>query len=129
MSRDPSSITFLPTSVDPVKASLRTSGWVRMASPATDPGPVTTVKTPSGKPASNANSPRRMAVGGVCSAGLRTTVFPIASAGADFHEAMAIGKFHGTMIPQTPTGSRNVINTPLAAPGIVCPAILFVVPA
>ena len=66
---------------------------------------------------------------GVCSAGLRTTQFPIASAGALFHDAMAMGKFHGTMIPQTPTGSRSVISTPGAAPGMVCPPILFVAPA
>ena len=102
---------------------------MRIASPTTDPGPVTTVKTPSGMPASSASSASRSAVIGVCSAGLSTTVFPIASAGADFHDVMAIGKFHGTMIPQTPTGSRNVISTPGAAPGMVWPPTLFVVPA
>ena len=66
---------------------------------------------------------------GVCSAGFSTTQFPIASAGATFHEVMAIGKFHGTMIPHTPTGSRKVISTPFGFVGIVCPKILFVVPA
>ena len=129
MSREASSITRLPISVDPVKASLRTSGCVRIASPTTDPGPVTTLKTSSGMPASSASSANRSAVIGVCSAGFRTTVFPIASAGADFQEVMAIGKFHGTMIPQTPIGSRKVISTPGAAPGMVWPPTLFVVPA
>ena len=87
------------------------------------------MNTPSGMPASSASSASRSAVSGVCSAGLSTTVLPIASAGAIFHDVMAIGKFHGTMIPQTPTGSRNVISTPGAAPGMVWPPILFVVPA
>ena len=32
---------------------------------------------------------------GVVSAGLRTTVFPAASAGAIFHESISSGKFHG----------------------------------
>ena len=35
---------------------------------------------------------------GVCSAGLRTTQLPAASAGASFQVAIRIGKFHG-MIP------------------------------
>ncbi len=66
---------------------------------------------------------------GVCSAGFRTTVLPMARAGAAFHDAMAMGKFHGTMIPQTPTGSRRVIRMPGAAAGMVWPPTLFVVPA
>ncbi len=53
----------------------------------------------------------------------------MARAGATFHDVMAMGKFQGTMIPQTPTGSRNVISTPAAAPGMVCPPTLLVVPA
>jgi hypothetical protein len=47
-------------------------------------------------------------VSGVCSAGFSTTVFPQASAGAIFQAAMSSGKFHGTIAPTTPTGSRNV---------------------
>ena len=41
---------------------------------------------------------------GVVSAGLSTTVFPAASAGAIFHESMSSGKFHGITWPATPTG-------------------------
>ena len=41
---------------------------------------------------------------GVVSAGLRTTVFPHASAGAIFHAAMSSGKFHGMICPATPSG-------------------------
>ncbi|MNR63848.1 hypothetical protein D3C85_1862950 [compost metagenome] len=42
---------------------------------------------------------------GVCSAGLRTTALPAASAGASFHTAMRMGKFHGMIWPTTPSGS------------------------
>ena len=42
----------LPTSVEPVKHTLRTSGWVTNRSPTTDPLPGMTVSTPSGSPAS-----------------------------------------------------------------------------
>ncbi len=100
-----------------------------IASPTSEPEPVTTVSTSSGNPASSANAARRSAVSGVCSAGLTTTVLPIARAGAIFHDVMAMGKFHGTMIPQTPWGSRRVISRPGAAPGMVWPPTLFVVPA
>ena len=46
------------------------------------------------------------AVAGVGPAGLITTVLPKASAGAAFHAGMAIGKFHGVIRPNTPTGWR-----------------------
>jgi hypothetical protein len=71
-----------------------------------------TVKTPSGSPASSASSPSRIAVSGVSSAGLSTTVLPAASAGAKPQPAMGIGKFQGTMMPTTPSGSRKVTSTP-----------------
>ena len=38
----------LPTSVEPVKQTLRTSGWVTKRSPTTEPLPGMTVSTPSG---------------------------------------------------------------------------------
>ena len=44
------------------------------------------------------------AVSGVVSAGLSTTVFPVASAGAIFHAAISSGKFHGMICPATPSG-------------------------
>ena len=43
-------------------------------------------------------------------AGLKTTQFPNASAGAIFQAGMAMGKFQGVTMPTTPTGSR-VIST------------------
>ena len=104
----------LPTAVEPVKQTLRTSGWVTKRLPTTDPCPGMTVKTPSGRPASRASSASRIAVSGVTSAGLSTTVFPAARAGAKPQPAMGIGKFHGTMTPTTPSGSWKVMSTPPA---------------
>ena len=72
------------------------------------PKPVTTLRTPGGKPASSARSPSRSAVSGVCSAGFSTTVQPAASAGATFHDAIISGKFQGMIWPATPTGSLRV---------------------
>ena len=47
--------------------------------------------TPGGKPASAAKAAIARAVRGVCSAGLRTTVLPQASAGPNFHANIRIG--------------------------------------
>ena len=104
----------LPTPVEPVKHTLRTSGWVTKRSPTTAPRPGITVSTPSGRPASSASSPSRIAVSGVSSAGLSTTVLPAASAGAKPQPAMGIGKFQGTMMPTTPSGSWKVTSRPPA---------------
>ena len=70
------------------------------------------MNTPSGSPASSASSPRRIAVSGVSSAGLSTTVLPAASAGAKPQPAIGIGKFHGTITPTTPSGSWKVTSRP-----------------
>jgi hypothetical protein len=39
-------------------------------------------------------------------AGLKTTVLPVTRAGIIFQHGIAIGKFHGVMIPATPIGWR-----------------------
>ena len=109
-----------PTSVEPVKQTLRTAGWVTNRSPTIDPLPGRTVNTPSGSPASRANSPRRMAVSGVSSAGLRTTTLPAASAGAKPQPAIGMGKFQGTITETTPRGSLKVTSRPPAT-GICLP--------
>ena len=54
----------------------------------------------------------RSALSGVSSAGLTTTVLPAASAGAKPQPAMAMGKFHGTITPTTPSGSWKVTSMP-----------------
>ena len=59
-------------------------------------------------PASSTSSASRSAESGVSSAGFSTTVLPQASAGPSFQLAMLSGKFHGTISPTTPSGSRKV---------------------
>jgi hypothetical protein len=98
----------LPTSVEPVKATLSTFGCAASAAPVVSPKPVTTFTTPSGTPASAISPASRSAVSGVCSAGLRITVLPVVRAGPSFQAAISSGKFHGMICPTTPTSSRSV---------------------
>ncbi len=93
----------LPTSVEPVKATLSTSGCDTMARPVS-PAPVTMLTTPGGRSACWQISAKSSAVSGVVSAGLRTTVLPQARAGAIFHASISSGKFHGMTWPATPSG-------------------------
>ena len=109
-----------PTSVEPVNTILRTSAWSTSRWPTTEPLPGSTWNTPSGRPASRASSPIRIAVSGVRSAGLAITGLPAASAGPSPQPRMGMGKFHGTMRPTTPTGSWKVTLTPPAT-GICLP--------
>ena len=74
----------LPTSVEPVKATLSTPGCATSAAPVR-PSPVTMLTTPGGSSAWRSTSQKSSAVSGVVSAGLSTTVLPAASAGAIFH--------------------------------------------
>ena len=113
-------ITRVPTSVDPVNTILRTSGWVTNRSPITEPLPGSTWNRSGSRPACTASSPRRSVVSGVHSAGLTSTALPAASAGANPHDAIVIGKFHGVMTPTTPSGSLNVTSRPPAT-GICLP--------
>src|ERR1041385_7401074 len=88
----------LPTSVEPVNATLSTSSCVTSAAPVR-PSPVTMLTTPGGNSAWRTTSQKSSAVSGVVSAGLSTTVFPAASAGAIFHASISRGKFHGMIWP------------------------------
>ena len=59
---------------------------------------------------------------GVSSAGFSTTVLPQTSAGASFHDGIAIGKFHGVIAPTTPTGTRtDMLNLSRSSDGVVWP--------
>src|SRR5262249_40064544 len=97
-----------PTAVEPVKEILRISGCVTRASPMAEPGPESTCSTPAGNPALWASWPSCSAVSGDSDAGLRTTQFPAANAGAAFQQAIGNGKLHGTIAAMTPIGCRNV---------------------
>ena len=48
---------------------------------------------------------RTMIAAGVCSAAFSTMQLPAASAGASFHAAIRMEKFHGMIWPTTPSGS------------------------
>ena len=93
-----------PVVVSPVKAILAIRLLDASGLPASNPNPLTTFSTPAGS-----RSPIRLIRyridAGVCSAGLSTTALPAASAGASFHVAIRIGKFHGMICPTTPSGS------------------------
>ena len=69
-----------------------------------DGPPARTLTTPGGRSHSAMMSASVSAVSGVVSAGLSTTVLPVASAGAIFHAAISSGKFHGMICPATPSG-------------------------
>ncbi len=97
-----------PTSVDPVKLIPPTrASWIN-ASPATLPDPVIRFTTPGGRPALSSRCIRYTADQGVSMAGLNTTVFPQARAGAIFRTGVTTGKFHGLMVATTPSGSATV---------------------
>ncbi len=95
-----------PTSVEPVNATLSTPGCPTTAAPVA-PAPGRMLTTPGGRSACWQISAKSIAVSGVVSAGLSTTVLPAASAGATFHASMSSGKFQGMTCPATPSGLRR----------------------
>ena len=94
----------LPTDVEPVKATLSTSGCLTRARPIS-PGPVMMLTTPGRQVRLAAHvGEEQRAVSGVELAGLSTTVLPAASAGAIFQASISSGKFHGMTCAATPSG-------------------------
>ena len=111
-----------PTSVEPVNDTTRTSSAGVIAVPTSSPPPVTRLTTPCGMPASSRILTKLTAESGVSVAGLNTTVLPQTSAGMIFHDGMAIGKFHGVITAQTPSGWRtDIANLSRSSEGTVCP--------
>ena len=116
------SINIRPTRVDPVNESLRTVSLAVRASPIGSGRPVTTLRTPAGKPTRSASAARASAEKGVNSDGLITIVQPAASAGAHLRVIIAIGKFHGVIAAHTPTGClRTMIRRSGVGAGMVSP--------
>ena len=78
---------------------------------------VTTLSTPSGRPASCMTWASSSMVSGVSCAGLTTIVQPAATAGPILRVPMASGKFHGVIIRVGPTGCFMVSSreAPLGA--------------
>ena len=103
---DASCMMRRPTSVDPVKATLSTSGFDASSSPTVPPGPASTCSTPGGRMSASVMSWASLsAVMDVNDAGLMIDTLPAARAGAIFHDAMMNGKFHGMTPVHTPSGS------------------------
>ena len=112
-----------------MKETFTTSGSQTSAEPTPSPGPGTTFIAPGGSPASPASSARRSTESGVALAGFTTAVFPAASAGAIFQQAIRNGKFQGTISAQGPSGLRSVSERPGASTGGVDPASWVAAPA
>ena len=99
------SISFLPTSVEPVKDSFRARGS-SISGPMTEPDEdaVITFSTPAGRPASSRIEASASIESGVSLAGLITIVQPAATAGPILRVPIAVGKFQGVMKRHGPTG-------------------------
>ena len=111
-----------PTSVDPVKVSLRTTGLAHSSAPMVRESPVTMLRTPLGTPARSASSARASAENGVCPAGFNTKVHPTARPGATLRVIIALGKFHGVIAATTPIGClRTTMRRSLVGLGITSP--------
>ena len=101
--------SWRPTSVEPVKDSLRRRGSSNSGSvTAPERDVVTMFRTPPGNPASSKIPASASIDSGVCLAGLTTIVQPAAIAGPILRVPIASGKFHGVMNRHGPTGWRIV---------------------
>ena len=104
-----------PTAPDPVKAIVATRGSATSRAPSS-PSPGRRLSAPAGTPAPRSASTIASEQPGDCSAGLRHTGLPAASAPAVIPVAIANGKFHGAMTAVTPRGRhRSVLRSPAGA--------------
>src|SRR5207244_13169744 len=119
-----------PLTSEPVKLIFATSGCSTRAEPTSAPKPVTTLKTPSGSPASLVKSANSSVLTEANSDGFTTTEQPAASAGAHFIAQNIKGEFHAVMTATTPTGSRSVSASISAfSTGTTTPSTLSAKPA
>ncbi len=117
-------VSILPTGVEPVKVSLRTTGLAVSSPPIAAELPAMTLITPAGTPARSASSTMAKADRGVSVAGLITMLHPAANAGAALRAIMALGKFQGVMAATTPTGClMHTIRLSEEGPGITSPSM------
>jgi hypothetical protein len=100
-------ISLRPTSVEPVKESLRSRGSeITGSATELDDELVMMFRTPPGRPTSSSSCASANAERGVSFAGFQTIVQPAAMAGPIFRVPIAVGKFQGVMKKQGPTGWR-----------------------
>ena len=96
---------YWATGVEPTKLIAWTRGSISRVS-TTSLSPLTTLKTPSGRPASFSNSAIRSENVGTFSDGLSTNVLPQAIATGHIHMGTMAGKLNGVMPAHTPKGWR-----------------------
>ena len=98
---------YFAMGVEPTKLTACTSGCASSASTASL-SPLTTLNTPSGRPASFRRPARISAAEGSRSEGFRTNVLPQTSAIGNIHSGTIAGKLNGVMPATTPSGWRSV---------------------
>ena len=92
------STSLRPTSVEPVKVSLRSRGSEMIGFETSELElEVRTLSTPAGRPLSSSIAARLSIDSGVCWAGLMIIVQPAAIAGPILRVPIAAGKFHGVI--------------------------------
>ena len=79
-----------PVATEPVNDTRSMSGWLTRSAPVVEPRPLTRFSTPAGR-RSAATCTNRVVESGVFSAGLSTSVLPVARAGNTFHTACQSG--------------------------------------
>src|SRR6266436_1682085 len=97
---------YCATAVEPTELTAETSGCCSSASTASL-SPLTTLKTPGGRPASVKSSAMRKPGEGSRSDGFSTKVLPQASATGNIHIGTIAGKLNGVIPAQTPNGWRT----------------------
>src|SRR5260370_27875518 len=111
-----------PTDVDPVKLITGTFRCFAKGAPALGRLPLRRFTRPAGPPASARICTRLYEDSGVSSAGFSTTVLPLMRAGIIFQDGIAMGKFHGVIIPQEPMDCRTLMaNLSGNSDGVVWP--------
>ena len=90
---------------EPTKLTAAMSGWSRIAS-TISLSPWTTLRTPSGRPASFISSARRTGTLGSRSDGFRMKALPQAIAMPNIHIGIIAGKLNGVMPAPMPSGWR-----------------------
>src|ERR687891_1016421 len=101
---------YFAIGVEPTNDTAVSSGCSSSASTATL-SPCTTLKTPSGTPASLSSSAVQSDADGSFSDGFSTNVLPHASAGAHIHMGTMAGEVDGVMPATAPSGSGTRYST------------------
>ena len=100
------STIWRPTGTEPVKLTLATRASFMIVGVTSAGRPTTRLTLPAGKPASSKHFTNAIVAPAASLDGRITSVLPAASAGATLRASSSSGKFHGTKVATTPSGSR-----------------------